>query len=111
MDPSRPIHIDEGGRVAQDGRVVAQLHVVRADGGSLVKAGANLFRFADPAQPNLGAFDGRVRQGFTEASGVDPIKTINNMMNAAKAAQSNLKMMQYHDHIIGQTVNTFGRVA
>ena len=36
---------------------------------------------------------------------------LNAMISASKAASANLKMMQYHDQIIGQAVNTLGRVA
>jgi hypothetical protein len=33
------------------------------------------------------------------------------MINASKAVQANATMMQYHDNLIGQAVNTLGRVA
>ena len=33
------------------------------------------------------------------------------MMNAAKAAQANLQMMQAHNKLLDETMNTFGRVA
>ena len=37
--------------------------------------------------------------------------TLNNLVSSAKAAQANLKLMQFHDQLLGQTFNTFGRVA
>ena len=54
---------------------------------------------------------GRLHQGRLESSAVDPIKTLMSMVTAAKLAMSNAKMMQYHDHIMGQAINTMGRVA
>lgn len=112
LDRSTPIRIDERGAIHQDGTEVAQLRIVAAPGGvGLLKEGHNLLRFTDPDAAARGPFTGRVRQGYTEASAADPIMTLNAMISAAKAAQSNLKMMQYHDNILGLTVNTLGRVA
>ncbi|MCP3905586.1 MAG: flagellar basal body protein, partial [Planctomycetes bacterium] len=56
-------------------------------------------------------FRGSIIQGHIESSAVDPIITMNSMISAAKTAQANLKMMQYHDQILGRTFNTFARVA
>ena len=36
---------------------------------------------------------------------------LNDLVKTAKAAMANIKMMQFNDHIIGQAVNTMGRVA
>jgi len=33
------------------------------------------------------------------------------MMDISRALKANVKMMQYHDHLLGQTVNTYARVA
>ena len=46
-----------------------------------------------------------------EQSAVNPITTLKDLVAAVKAVQANIKMMQYHDHIMGQAVNTLGRVA
>jgi flagellar basal body rod protein FlgG len=110
VDPALPVAIDAGGAISQEGAIVAQLRIVAVgDGRDVAKAGANLLRLRDGAA--VRAASGRVRQGHTEASAVDPILTMHAMMSAAKAAQSNLKMMQYHDQVLGQAFNTFGRVA
>ena len=112
LDRSAPVRIDEHGEIMQNGTSVARLRIVATpDAGQLVKAGDNLLRLADGTPMPPGEADGRVRQGYTEASAVDPILTLNAMMNAAKAAQANLKMIQYHDNILGQMCNTFARVA
>jgi flagellar basal body rod protein FlgG len=67
-------------------------------------------RFRDDVQVNLVPATGKARQGYTESSAVDPILTMNAMIGASKAVASNAMMLQYHDHIMGQAVNTFGRV-
>jgi len=112
LDPAAPVRIDRQGAVIQNDVAVAQLRIADApDGDDLVKVGDNLLRFADGATTAPQPSRASVRQGFTEASAVDPIITMNAMMTAAKAAQTNLKMIQHHDHILGQTINTFARVA
>lgn len=111
LTPGVPVRIDTAGGVRQNGAIVATLQLVDAPPGTLVKEGENLMRYADGETPTPRPFTGRLEQGHTEASAVDPIMTMNGMMAAAKSAQSNLKMMQYHDQLLGQVFNTFGRVA
>ncbi len=106
------VRINERGELLQNGEVTSQIQVIAApDSSQLSKVGDNLLRFADDAAVSRQPSDARVRQGYTEGSAVDPILAMNAMMGAAKAAQSNMTMMQYHDHILGQAFNTFGRVA
>jgi flagellar basal-body rod protein FlgF len=112
LDRSAPVRISDDGTIEQNGARVAQLHVIAPPNGNhLIKAGDNLLRLADGAQPNPAAARGAVRQGFTEGSAVDPILALNDMINASKSAMGNLRMMQYHDQLLGETFNTFGRVA
>ncbi|MHC4947937.1 MAG: flagellar hook-basal body protein [Planctomycetota bacterium] len=110
LDPTSDVAVDPRGVISQNDRAVAQLGVAApTDATRLRKVGHNLLRAEglDPLRPA----DGLVRQGHTEGSAVDPVITLNDLITATKSAQANLKMMQYHDHIIGQSVNTFGRVA
>jgi len=112
LDPAASVRIDEHGEISQNGDVVARLQIASPTDPTLLrKAGHNLMRFRDDAEINLVSAEGRVRQGYTESSAVDPILTMNAMIGASKAVASNAQMLQYHDHIMGQAVNTFGRVA
>jgi flagellar basal body rod protein FlgG len=112
LDPRATADFDADGSITQNGAVVAQLRVVPTPpAAALVKVGDNLMRMDDPAALGRRPAAGRVIQGYTETSGVDPIRTMNSMISAAKRAQANLKMMQYHDHLLGQAFNTYGRVA
>jgi flagellar basal-body rod protein FlgF len=112
LDRSAPVRIDERGEIVQNGSPVAELKIIAApDAGQLAKAGDNLLRLTEGAAMPRAPASGRVRQGYTEASAVDPILTLNAMMNAAKASQSNLRMIQYHDNVLGQMFSTFARVA
>jgi len=112
LDPDQPVQVTRAGQIEQGGNVVGRLRIVPiAEQSMVVKEGANLMRLADGVVMPRGAAEGRVLQHHVEASTVDPIKTMMGMMAAAKAAQANLKMMQYHDQVLGQAFNTFGRVA
>ncbi|MDY7107874.1 MAG: flagellar hook-basal body protein [Planctomycetota bacterium] len=112
LDSNATVRIDEQGVISQNGAAVAELKIVAAPHAErLAKAGDNLLRLADGAPMPQERAAGRVRQGYTESSAVDPILTLNSMMSAAKAARSNLRMIQYHDNILEKAFNTFGRVA
>jgi flagellar basal body rod protein FlgG len=114
VDRQLPVDIDRNGVIRQNGSVVSELQLVTMDPRHLRKDGDSLLRLADgvhPAAAPGGAFTGQIRQGHVESSAVDPIITMNSMISAAKTAQANLKMMQYHDQILGRTFNTFARVA
>ena len=78
---------------------------------SLRKVGHNLMKVAATSDQGLSDASGELLQRHVEASGTDPIMTLTDMINATKAVQGNTKMMQYHDHVMGLAVNTFGRLA
>lgn len=105
--------VDERGRVSVDGRPLAQLRVTMPENGAsdLRRIGHGLFGLTEGATLPETPADARVRQGALESSGVDPIMTLNSMISAAKAANSNLKMMQFSDYLTGQAINTFARVS
>lgn len=118
----QPIHLDRGaklridgdGNVLQNGAAVAKIQISSvADKAQITKEGENLLRFASPGNRNAKRqpASGGVKQGFVENSAVDPILALNSMINASKAVQANALMMQYHDNIMGQAINTFARVA
>ncbi len=106
-----PASIDESGQIIQNNQPTGQLiQVTRVnDLDRLSKRGQGLFAFqgADPRQavesPNM-------KPGFVEASGVDPIMTMMQVVAATKAATGNANMIKYHDRTLDQAVNTLGRV-
>lgn len=107
------VNIDADGNVAQNGTQVAKLQVRSIiDATLLRKEGNNAFKFdgfGHDATRQAGR--GAIRQGYVESSAVDPIMGLNAVINASKAVQANATMMQYHDNILGQAINTLGRVA
>ena len=110
LNRAATVRIDGDGRITQNGSEVAKLQIAAVpDASTIAKSGDNLLRFAGKRQAAPASTN--VRQGSIESSGVDPIMALNDMINASKAAQANALMMQYHDQILGQAVNTLGRVA
>jgi flagellar basal-body rod protein FlgG len=112
LDRSGRVEIRSNGDVAQGGRVQATIQLAAPrDLGEIVKAGENVFRHRSAGQIARRPAAGRLLQGHLESSAVDPITTLKDLVASVKSVQANIKLMQYHDHIMGQAVNTLGRVA
>jgi flagellar basal body rod protein FlgG len=112
LNSTARIQIDADGRVVQNGAVVAKLALIAAPGAEeLTKVCDNLMKVAAAALEKRQPATGRVLQHQLEGSGVDPVTALNQMIAASRAVAANVKLMQYHDHIMDQTVNTLGRVA
>lgn len=112
LNSDAPVTIDKSGRVLQQGAAVAQVQVTSVtDTRRLVKDGQNLFRFDGPDDLRRPALLATVRPGFVEASGVDPIKTLMQLIAATKSVTANGNMIRYHDLLMDRAVNVLGRVA
>jgi len=117
LDPAAKLHIDGAGNILQNGAVVARVQISTIpDKANIIKEGNNVMRLAGgKRQAGSSAkrqpASGSVKQGWVESSGVDPILAMTAMINVSKAIQANATMMQYHDNIMGQAINTFARVA
>lgn len=113
LDRSATVQIDADGQILQNGAPVARLQIATVDDTrSLMKEGASLLRFK-PGVANLAVRQpatAAVRQNHLENSAVDPIMALNAMIDASKAVSANATMMQYHDNVMGQVINTFARV-
>lgn len=110
VDPASPVFIDRDGRVMQDGAAVAQIQVASPpQREQLQKDGQNLLRLTDGAA-KAPAADRRVRSGFVEASGVDPIRELMTLMETSSAIQYNSNLIRYHDLLMDRAVNSLGRV-
>jgi flagellar basal-body rod protein FlgF len=102
------IRINGDGTIFQNNAAAGQLQIATVtDTSKLAKQGASLLK----ADAKRQAATGLVRQHFVESSAVDPIMALNAMINASKAVQANATMMQYHDNLLGQAINTLGRVS
>jgi flagellar basal-body rod protein FlgF len=114
LERAQPASIDGRGNIVQGGAVVASIQVVDVrDTAALAKDGDNLLRLKSPRDTTRQRMPaaGVLHQQHVETSAVDPVMALNALINASKAVQANITMMQYHDNILGQVINTYGRVA
>lgn len=81
------------------------LAVVRPQSlGDLVQLGENLFRPLADAEP-LPAAERRVVGGYIELAGVQPTSEMVEMIEASRAVEANLNMMQTQDQMLAGLVN------
>lgn len=118
-DADQPIELGEGGEVTIDptgrifveGQVVARLGIKTvSDTDALTKRGKNLLGW-EGADIRTDPPTVAMRAGFVEASGVDPVVTLMNLIAATKAVSGNANLIRYHDTLMDRAVNTLGRVA
>lgn len=97
------VSIDEDGRISQGGKRVARLAVVDVDEyHKLAKAGASRFLGDDVKLTRSAA---KVYTGVTESSGVEPIKELVTMIEAARAYQLNAQMVTLQDQTAGRLLS------
>jgi flagellar basal body rod protein FlgG len=84
---------------------VQNLAMVRpASLGDLVRIGENLFRPLAEPEP-VPAAQRRVAGGYVETSGVQPAREMVRLIEASRAIESNLSMMQAQDQMLSALVN------
>ncbi|GAB4108221.1 MAG: flagellar hook basal-body protein [Phycisphaeraceae bacterium] len=113
VDATGQASIDEAGRLlingVPTGRAIQVAEVDDLD--ALTKRGQGLFVFSGPGTARVLPEESvRVKPGHYEASGVDPIMAMMNVVAATKAITSNANMIRYHDQLLDRAVNTLGRV-
>jgi flagellar basal-body rod protein FlgF len=91
--------LSESGTIRQQG-TAQNLAIVQPESpGDLSKAGENLFRpLADPKP--LPPADRRVVSGYLEQSGVKPASEMMEMIEASRAVEANVNMMQTQDQML-----------
>ena len=97
------ISIDEAGRIKQGNLTVARLGLVDVDNYEVLrKAGAGRF---DANGATLTRSSAKLIPKFLESSGVEPIKELVTMIEAARAYQLNAQMVTLQDQSAGRLIN------
>ncbi len=111
LDGEGVASISENGQILLNGQPTGQqLQISQVNNlDSLTKLGQGLFAFQGK-DIREAVQNPSIKPGFIEASGVDPIMTMMQIVAATKAATGNANMIKYHDKILDQAVNTLGRV-
>ncbi len=120
MGDGGEITIDEGrveigdqGEVFVDGDSVAKIRVVDfTEPYNLVKTGDTLFMPAQGVQSNeVEEGDSQVAQGYLEASNVNAIRTMTEMIETMRVFEAYQRMIRTADDATAKTVNEVGRSA
>ncbi len=99
------------GTLSVGGATVGRVRVVRFDDPSVLEpAGGNTFRAPDGAARDVDAANLRVVSGFVEASNVNPVREMVQMIEALRTYEASEKSVQAADQILDTLINRVGRV-
>lgn len=105
------VTINSDGQVIQQGEVVGQIQVSGvADTRVLTKQGQSLFAWHGN-DPRTAVESPGIKQGYVERSAVDPIRALMELTGTMRAVNFSAQMISMHNRLMGQAVNTLGRIA
>jgi flagellar basal-body rod protein FlgF len=103
------VEINEEGQVSVDGNVVDVLKVVDFNDPSVLKkAGNSLFKDDSAGSAMVNAEGYRIAQGTLEASNVDAIRTMTDMIETLRVFETYQKVIRSADEATAKTVNEVG---
>ncbi len=109
LDPNIDFKIDEFGDIYQNGELVATLGVADVTNYDFIqKYGENLYDFVEGAQ--IVASDAKVEQGVIEASNVNVVKEMVDMITITRAYEAGQKVIQTVDTMLEKSSNQVGKV-
>lgn len=103
------VHVDQRGVVTQGQAAVGRLRVVTVERPteSIEKRGETLWRLKDPGA--VSAARPEVLQGYLEASNVNPVREMVEMIAVQRAYEASQKMISAQDETLAKAVNDLGR--
>ena len=104
IQPDLPWELGRDGVISQQGNIFPLGLVKPAALGDLARAGENLFKPLADTIPLLPE-ERHVRHKYLELSGVKPTTAMMEMIEASRAFESNIRMIQSQDRMIGTLVN------
>lgn len=109
LDPNTETTINKDGSIVQDGRTVARLRITDfQDYNYLEKYGETYFQTVDGFRTR--AANAEVFSGYLEASNVQVVSEMVDMINITRAYESNQKIMQTYDSTLEIAATQLGRV-
>lgn len=104
LAPGVPWNVSQQGIIRQGGNRIALAIVAPQFNADLVQQGENLFRsLSEPAAVPFGQRS--VLGGYLELSGVKPTTEMMEMIEASRAFESNVQLIQHQDQMIGQLLS------
>jgi flagellar basal-body rod protein FlgF len=105
LNPLGEWSVTNDGKVQHAGDVIDLAIIQPADKSDLEKTGDNLFRSKSGATPPASPENRRVRGGWREASGVNPIQEMTELISAQRFYETNIRMVQHHDQATGSLLS------
>ena len=103
------IQIDSQGNIYSNNQLVDKIALVNVENkDSLRKVGSNLYKTTQETQ--ITDFNGSIAQGFLEASNVDTVREMVEMINVMRGYESNQKVLTSYDTLLDKSVNSIGRL-
>jgi len=105
------VSIGQDGTISVDGESIDRIRVAGPDTDRLRKSGDNVYRYLGTGKvPDAGA-DVAVKQGWIEDSGVDPVRSMTDLVASSRAVQASARFIDLHDRMMELAVNRLGAVA
>ena len=110
-DRGRHLSISEKGEIYAGEDLVAKLSVKDfQDTKKLRKSGGGLYESMDPANAVAPGPLTLIRQGMLEASNVNPVEEMTNLIKANRLFEHDLKAMKTYGDMMGREVNDLGKL-
>ncbi len=85
---------------------LGQLDLVTAPHERLTKTGDSLYAFPNPGDLQPAQDRVRIRQGFVEASGVNPMIEMTSMIEASRTFEANINLIRMQDESLGRLLQS-----
>ncbi len=105
------VHINDHGELYMNDEKVAQLSVVEFENSDpLRKVGSSNFENKDPKRSPASASQTWVKQGMVEASNVNPVQEISNLIRANRMFEQDLKAMKTVSEMLQREANDISKI-
>ena len=104
LAPNTPWTAGEDGTITQGATKISLALVRPGNNADLVHAGENMFRSLSETT-DIPPANRHIASGYLELSGVQPTTEMMSMIEASRAFESNIKLMQSQDEMIGQLLS------
>jgi len=102
--PDVPWTVSDDGTIHQGATRITLALVEPENNADLLHQGDNLFRSLSTTTP-VAAGERQVRNGYVELSGVEPTTEMMQMIEASRAFESNVRLIQSQDEMVGQLLS------
>lgn len=111
MESGTKIHVTAEGEVFMGDEQIAKLAMAEfADPALLKKETTSMYSNPDPANVPRVASNTRVRQGFLEASNVNPVVELMNLLKANRMFESNMRAIKTYSDMATKEANEVGKL-